>query len=137
MSENINEKVDPSFEEELKILDDELELVDDEFEDDLCGCDGIIIGFDGDYDDLLTILYHSENAYIQSKIDYEKQECDLWLNTEWENVFEKKPTQKDKEMFVKQSLVPLKSIRDFNKAKYENFKRMYELSLKYTLEVLR
>ena len=78
MPENNNAKVDPSFEEELKILAMMgREIMNDEFEDDLCGCDGIIIGFDGDYDDLLSILYHSEKEYIQSKIDYEKQECDF------------------------------------------------------------
>ena len=132
----MDEKIDVNF-----ATAEELEELIDEFpEEEICDCDcgGIIIGFDGEYyDDLLSILYHSEKEYIQSKSDYEKQECDLWLNTEWENVFEKKPTQKDKEMYIKQSLVTFKSTRDYNKAKYENFKRMYELSLKYSLEVLR
>ena len=132
----MDEKIDVNF-----ATAEELEEVIDEFpEEEICDCDcgGIIIGFDGDYDDLLTILYAAEENYINSKIEYEKQEVSLWLDTNWGEIFpEKKPTQKDKEMYVKKGLIPLKVLRDTNKARYENFKRMYELSLKYSLEVLR
>lgn len=139
MPENNNEKVDPRFatQEELE------ELCLDEFvsEEELCECDCgdlLSFGFEGDYDDLLSILYNSEAEYINSKIEYEKQEVDLWLNTNFEEVMDKpKLTVKEKEMYVKQMLLPLKLARDSDKAHYEHFKRMYELSLKYSLEVLR
>lgn len=117
---------------------EELEELIDEFPEEEGYCDCLNVSFDGDYDDLLSLLYHSEEAYISSKYEYEKQEVELWLDTNWEEIFpEKKPTQKDKEMYIKKSLLPLKFLRDTNKAGYENFKRMYELSLKYSLEVLR
>ena len=104
-----------------------------------CDCDGgISMGFDGDYDDLLELLYQAEKTYINSKIEYERQEAKTWLDTNWEEIFpNKKPTETDKKMYVKKSLAGLKDSRDSNKAEYENFKRMYELSLKYSLEVLR
>lgn len=117
---------------------EELEELIEDFPEEEGYCDCLNVGFDGDYDDLLSLLYHSEEAYINSKYEYEKQEVDLWLDTNWEEIFtEKKPTQKDKEMYIKKCLLPLKFLRDTNKAGYENFKRMYELSLKYSLEVLR
>lgn len=138
MPENNNEKLDPSFKEEPKICLDEFVPEEELCEYD-CDCGDLLsLGFDGDYDDLLIILYNSEAAYISSKRAYEKQEAHLWLNTNWEEVFpDKKPTQKDKEMYVKEGLILFKFIRDSNKAKYDHFKRMFDLSLKYSLEVLR
>lgn len=123
-----------------KIDIDELEeLIEDFPEEELCDCDcGIHVGFDGNYSDLLAILYAAEENYIQTKSEYEEREVTLWFDTDWDEVFpERKPTQKEKEMHIKNCLSPLKLLRDLRKARYDNFKRMYELSLKYTIEVLR
>ena len=118
----------------------ELEELIDEFQKrEYVDCDcGISRGFDGDYDDLLELLYQAEKTYINSKIEYERQESKTWLDTNWEEILpNKKPTETDKKMYVKKSLAGLKDSRDTNKAKYENLKRMYDLALKYSLEVLR
>lgn len=131
----MDEKIDVNF-----ATAEELEELIDEFpEEEICACDcEISMGFDGDYDDLLGLLYQAERTYINSKIEYEKQEAKTWLDTNWEEIFSnKKPTETDKKMYVKKSLAGLKDSRDSNKAKYENLKRMYDLALKYSLEVLR
>ncbi|MBO7444530.1 MAG: hypothetical protein J6T69_06900, partial [Methanobrevibacter sp.] len=68
---------------------------------------------------------------------HEQTEVDLWLNTNWDEVFpDKKPTVKDKEMFIKQELQESKELRDTCKMEYEDFKRMFEVSMKYGLECL-
>ena len=89
------------------------------------------------YQELLNGLYDADVKYQFWKNVYEKTEVDLWLNTNWEDVFQdKKPTVKDKEMFIKQELAEAKELRDTCKMDYEDWKRMFEVAMKYGLEVL-
>lgn len=89
------------------------------------------------YQELLSCLYDSEVKYMFWKNSYEKTEADLWLNTDWDEVFEnKKPTVKDKEMWIRNELVETKELCDTCKLNYDNYKRMYKLALEYGLEVL-
>ena len=114
------------------------EPIEDFLDDENLVCDCLNFGFDGDYGDLLNLLYAAKVEYISSKNKYEQQEVDLWLNTNFEEVMDRpKLTLKEKEMYAKKCLLPLKLIRDLKESEYETFKRMYELSLKYSLEVLR
>lgn len=136
MSEENNINFVPAEEIPLEEIE---ELIDEFPGGEICTCDcEISMGFDGDYDDLLELLYQAEKTYINSKIEYERQEAKTWLDTNWEEIFpNKKPTETDKKMYVKKSLAGLKDSRDSHKAEYENLKRMYDLALKYSLEVLR
>ena len=89
------------------------------------------------FQELLNCLYDADVKYQFWKNVYEQTEADLWLNTNWDEVFpDKKPTVKDKEMFIKQELQEAKELRDTCKMEYEDFKRMFEVSMKYGLECL-
>lgn len=129
--------------ENLKELEEFIDGVpheefEEEFPEELCDCDcGISYGFDGDYNDLLTLLYQSNEAYINSKYEYEKNEAELWLETNFEEVLGPDCSYQDKCLYVKKLLLPFKLVKDTDKSRYDNFKRMYDLALKYSIEVLR
>lgn len=90
------------------------------------------------YQELLDNLYEKEVQYMFFKQAYEKQELELWLKTNWGEVFpdNKKPTLKDKEMYIKNELMEAKELRDTHKLNLDDFKRTYEIVLKYGIEVL-
>lgn len=90
------------------------------------------------YQTLLNSVYDAEIKYLHAKNLYEKTEARLWIHTDWSEVLDKaKPTETDKKMYLKEQLLSLKESRDAQKANLDDIKRMYELSLKYGLEVLR
>jgi len=90
------------------------------------------------YQELLEEVYDAEVKYQFWKNTYERTEVDLWLCTDWEEVFpNKKPTVKDKEMWIKNELQDAKELRDTFKMNLDDVKRLYELALKYGLEVVQ
>jgi len=90
-----------------------------------------------DYGELMDALYDHEIQYTFWKNAYERREVELWLETDWAEVFDgKKPTVKDKEMWIKQELMELKELRDTTRIRFESFKKLYEMVLKYGFEVL-
>ena len=89
------------------------------------------------YQELLNCLYDADVKYQFWKNVHEKTEADLWLNTDWSEVLDKsKPTETDKKMFIRNELQDVKELRDGCKMEYDDFKRMFEVSMKYGLEVL-
>lgn len=90
------------------------------------------------YQTLLNSVYDAEMKYLHAKNLYEKTEARLWIHTDFEAVLEKsRPTEQDKKMYCKEQLLPLKETRDAHKANLDDIKRMYELAVKYGLEVLQ
>lgn len=89
------------------------------------------------YQELLNCLYDAEIKYQFWKNVHDNTEVDLWLDTDWEEIFQdKKPTVKDKEMFIKRELKEARELRDTCRMEYDDFKRMFELAMKYGLECL-
>ena len=56
----------------------------------------------------LATLQRAERNYKILKIQYDVEKANLWLNTEWEAIFSKKPTQKDKDSWIDFELADLK-----------------------------
>ena len=90
------------------------------------------------YQTLLNSLYDAETKYLHAKNLYEKREAKLWLHTDFEAALEKsRPTETDKKMYLREMLLPLKESRDSAKANLDDIRRMYELAVKFGLEVLQ
>lgn len=90
------------------------------------------------YQALLNSVYDAETKYLHDKNLYEKNEAKMWLRTDFKTVLgKKKPTETDKKMYIREKLLPLKEARDSSKANLDDIKRMYELAVKYGIEVLR
>ena len=90
------------------------------------------------YQELLNCLYDCEIKDQFWKNVYEQTEADLWLNTDWSEALDKpKPTETDKKMYIRKELSEVKELRDGCKMEYEDFKRMFEVSMKYGLEALQ
>ena len=89
------------------------------------------------YQTLLNSVYDAETKYLHAKNLYEKKEVRLWLYTDFTILGKKKPTETDKKMYIRETLLPLKESRDAAKANLDDIKRMYELALKYGIEVLQ
>ena len=95
-------------------------------------------GFIGSYNDLLDKLHDKQMIYLHAKQNYEAAEVKLWLNTNFEFVLSKeKVTQKEKEYYVKKKLLPLNEDLNAAKLAFDDWKRLYDIALKYSLEVLR
>lgn len=145
MSENNNEKIDVATEPIEKlyptfVTEEDLEELIEDFQEESCEC-GCTIASEArimSYQDLMNCLYEAEVRYQFWRNTYEKAEASLWLDTPWDEVFEtKKPTVKDKEMWIRVELVEAKELRDSCKLEYDHYRRMYELALKYGLEVVQ
>lgn len=89
------------------------------------------------YEELVDNMFNLELQYNFWKNQYERLEVELWLETDWEEVFpNKKPTVKDKEMWIKQQLLNVKELRDTAKLSFDDMARVYAVAMKYGLEVL-
>ena len=88
--------------------------------------------------ELINDIDIATRDYIDTKLDLEMQEADLWLNTDWNGVLNKaKPTQKDKEYYIKKEINGAKSTVEHNRARVDHLKRKYEVKLleyKFSLE---
>lgn len=82
---------------------------------------------------MLDDLKKAERDYKLKKLDYNTKKADLWLNTNWEAIFSKKPTQKDKDSWIDLELADY--AREITEAEVQyNFlrrkQRVQELELK-------
>lgn len=95
-------------------------------------------GFTGNFNDLICEVSTAELLYMKAKQDYESEEVDLWLYTNWDEAFDgKKPTQKDKEFWIKKQLLPLKETLNAAELHMKDIRRIYDVAYKYSLEVVR
>ena len=89
------------------------------------------------YEELIDNMFQVDVKYNFWKNKYEQSEVELWLETDWNEVFpDKKPTVKDKEMWIKKELAEIKELRDTAKLQFDDLKRLYDLVMKYGIEVL-
>ena len=89
------------------------------------------------YEDLVDNMFQVDVQYTFWKNKYEQAEVELWLETDWNEVFpDKKPTVKDKEMWIKKELAEVKELRDTAKLQFDDLRRLYDLVMKYGIEVL-
>lgn len=115
-------------------MPEEFENVEIEEEDTLCVASEHRVS---SFQELLNCFFDADVQYQFWKDVYEQTEADLWLNTDWSEVFDKpKPTETDKKMFIKQELKETKELRDTCKMDYEAWKRMFDVAMKYGLEAL-
>lgn len=95
-------------------------------------------GFGGNFMDLICEVSTAELNYMKAKQDYESSEASLWLYTNWDEAFDgKKPTQKDKEFWIKKQLLPLKETLNVAELRMKDVRRIYDVAYKYSLEVVR
>lgn len=80
--------------------------------------------------DLIEEIEITTNQYIDLKWKIESEESKMWLETDWAVVLNKaKPTQKDKEYYIKQQLNGDKKELEFIRAIIDSLKRKYEVKL--------
>lgn len=88
--------------------------------------------------DLIEEIEVTTNQYVDLKWRIELEESKMWLETDWVAVLNKaKPTQKDKEYYIKQQLNGDKKELEFIRAIIDSLKRKYEVKLleyKFSLE---
>jgi len=97
-------------------------------------------GFGGSFIELIIALHNSEEDYMKAKSEYECMEADLWLYTDWETALQprtSKPTQKDKEFWVKKQLVPIKQKLNAAELRMKYIRRLFDVAYKYSIEVIR
>lgn len=83
------------------------------------------------YQELLNCVFSAEMDYQYWKNKYDRKEVKLWLDTKWDEVFDKKPTVDEKKMYIKRELQDVKKFRDSHKMYLDDVKRLYEVALKY------
>lgn len=88
--------------------------------------------------DLIEEIEVTTNEYIDLKLETEMKEAKMWLETDWAVALNKaKPTQKDKEYYIKQQLNGDKKALEHIRAIIDSLKRKYEVKLleyKFSLE---
>lgn len=77
---------------------------------------------------LLEELETVNRELIDKKYDYELKKVELWLNTDFSTILNKaKPTQKDKEAYIKQQTIADKRNVKLLEANLEHLKRIFKV----------
>lgn len=71
-------------------------------------------------------LCEKERDYRIAKLELGVMKAYLWLNTQWDVVFDKKPTQKDKEYYIQLEVQEMETDVTILRAEYHHLKRLYE-----------
>ena len=85
-------------------------------------------------DNVMTeLIFEIEMAtqnYVFNKLEFELKKSEMWLNTDFSTVLNKaKPTQKDKEAYIKVELIDMEREVEEAKINLEKLKRVFKVKL--------
>lgn len=95
--------------------------------------------------ELIIALANAESMYKEAKLHYEQNHNNLMLNIDWDGINEdreeqglpKLGNQDMKNAYIQSKLFYLKRDLICYEEKYNDLKRMYDIALKYSFEILK
>ena len=92
----------------------------------------------GSFAELLDVYKNVEMDYTLKRHALKQKEILHWFHTDWKEALGKeKPTEKDKEKWIKQKLGYDTFVVEQLEVKLKHIRRMYETALKHSFEALK
>ena len=88
--------------------------------------------------DVLDVYKNVEMDYTLKRHALKQKEILYWFNTDWkEELGKEKPTEKDKEKWIRQKLGYDSFVVEQLEVKLKHIRRMYETALKHSFEAIK